>query len=276
MEFAKKSNIWIAIYLFLSIPFSIAATQYQSWLGNYLEFEARLEGEYQHFANLAIETNKKKYRSDNFFLNLSLSNAVAYNFALELELASAHTKFQKGTIDHLKVTGRYIWLDDIVGDALSLSTGISLIHPFTKSLNDISVINHGRAEAEFFCSIGKEKALETIWIQRWYGVAGIGLANEGSPWIRCDLVYESRWHEAHELRGFIHALCGLGAKSLQPNHFHGYGSIQHESLDVGIRYTYLIPYFGNISLQYSYRIYARNAPANVQALLAQCLYVFGL
>ncbi len=69
---------------------------------------------------------------------------------------------------------------------------------------------------------------------------------------------------------------GVWQSNLNPCHFHGYGSIRHRSIDLGFCYTYLLEFYGNTNLTYSYRLYAHNYPIHAHQILAQFLYTFGL
>lgn len=252
-----------------------AATEYQPWLGNSYEFEFRTSLIYESYSKLAVDSHLKPYSSDNVFLNASLSNATP-DFGVELEAVEVSTRQQKGKMDQLKLTGRYSWLDDLAGDSWSLIPGFSYRQAFKNSLKDISCFHHGLYEGEVFLSFGKEKSLDTYWHSRWWSLIGIGMAERGSLWLRFQLVYERCWWDKHRMRLFLHSLWGGGNKKLSIHHFNGYGSIRHRSVDLGLRYTYSLDYFGTASLEYSYRIYAQNFPIYTHHLLAQLLYTFGL
>src|SRR5262249_54470415 len=130
-----------------------------------------------------------------------------------------------------------------------------------------SSFHHGLYNSEFFLSIGKELPDDLLWGSRLWGVAGVGVAEKGSAWLRFRLEYEKRLRERHALRGFVHSLCGLGGKRLHKNGFQGYGPVAHRSIDLGLRYMYFIDYYGSASLQYSYRIYASNFPSRAHQVL---------
>jgi hypothetical protein len=269
-------KIWRHLTFIFLLGFCQArGTEYQPWLGNIYEFELRTALMYQDYHWLSSATHLKKFSSNDLFLKASLSNAFP-TFGLEVEATGALTRRQRGDVDQLKITGRYVWLDDVAGDALSLTTGFSLIYAFHRSLRDVSSFHHGRGEGEFFISFGKEIAQGTMWGSRWWNILGIGLADRGSPWLRWHLTYEKRWLDKHEIQLFLHTLWGFGHKRLHLEHFHGYGSIQHQSADIGLRYTYLLEYFGSASVEYSYRIHAYNFPIYVHRVLAMFLYTFGL
>lgn len=253
------------------------ATNYQPWLGNFYEFELRSSCLYQSYLWSSVDRHSKDCHANNVFLNIGLSNAYPDpTIGFELELTQACTRKQRGDIDQIKFTGRYLWQDDIAGDPLSVLTGLNYTQAFYYSLRDMSSFHHGFSNIEGFISIGKENFDESLWGSRYWGVFAIGVAERGSPWLHLNLNYEKRWWEKHEMKLFLNSLWGLGHQRLHPNHFDGYGSIQHQSIDLGFCYTYLLKFYGSASLEYAYRVYAYNFPANAHSVIAQVLYTFGL
>ena len=253
-----------------------SATEKKPWLGNVYEFEFRPSLLYQGYSHLSSGSHSERYSSNDVFLDLSLSNSFP-EIGLEAELVGAKTRHQPGNVDQIKLTGRYVWQDDIAGAPFSFVTGLSLIQAFHKSLKDVSSFHHGLSEAELFFSLGKEYSQDDKWGARWWGIFAIGAAaDRGSPWFRFDVAYDKRFYEKHELRFLMNSLWGTGHHRLRRLHFDGYGPIQHQSVDLGIRYTYLLEFFGNASLEYTYRVHARNFPEYTHRIMAQVLYTFGL
>lgn len=266
---------WISLAFFVLTCHLSEATEYQPWVGNTLEFEWRTSLLYENYSSLSSGEHLIKHSANNLFLDASLSNAFQ-DFGVELEVIAASTRRQSGNIDHFKATGRYLWQDDIAGDPFTLTTGLSLSQAFRPALEDVSSFHHGRGEAELFFSVGQEMPDEIIWDSRWWVMTALGAADRGSAWVRVQFVYEKRFQCQHEIKVFLNTLCGLGNKRLRLHDFHGYGSIRHRSVDLGLRYTYLIDYFGSASLEYAYRVYGLNFPVNTHQVLAQLLYTFGL
>jgi len=210
------------------------------------------------------------------FYDNSLALRFAESFSLELEAMAARSRKQSGCIDHLKATGRFMMMNDIIGDLFSLILGGSFIQSFVPSLHDPSSFHHGRSECECFISIGKEAASGTEWVQRGWAFGGIGFAERGVPWVRGEVAYEFKTGEQFQWRLFMTGLKGMGQKSLRLHDFNGYGSINHASADLGLRLLYEIPFFGNVSLEYARRIYARNFPCRVNQFLIRLFYLNGL
>lgn len=273
----KRRTFWVLI-LFCCFQLTILeAIDYRPWIGNYYEFEFKSSLLYQTYPFVAVDSKLKKNNGNDFFLGGSLSNAIAPNFSLEVELVGARTRKQCWGVDHLNFSGKLVLLDDIVGDPITFTTGLNLIQTFDEASKDISSFHHSHEEAEFFVAFGSETAwIEEEWAKRWWALAGIGVGNQGSPWLHGMAGYEVRICKEHELLFQLNSLWGLGKNTIKIHDFKGYGPIQHQSIDLGLRYTYLIEFFGQTSLEYSYRIFARNFPARAHQVTLSLLYTFGL
>lgn len=259
-------SLWIYCILFFC---QLHATDYLPWAGPTLEFIWKEDFRYQHY-------DYKKISSDDLFLNLSLSNAYQ-DIDVELEITQARTNKQHGTPDQLKITGRKVFLDDVLDDFATVTAGISLIQAFRPSVDDRSSFHHGYNEAEFFISIGKELTFSDNWESRAWGVVGIGTAiDRGSPWFHFESAYEKRFRDKHEFHLGFTSLIGLGNNRLKLHHFHGYGPVAHRSVDLNVKYTYLIDYFGHASLAFDQRVYAHNFPTYARSITLELMYSFGL
>lgn len=271
-------KVFCSLICFLASGLSLFATELQPWLGNVYEFEFRSSFAYQGYQKLSCGSHLRKHSSDDLFLNASLLNTLQDpSLGIELEFRDASTrKHRGGGLDQWKITGRMLFLDDIIGDPISFATGLSYAQAFRHSLKDVSCFHHGLNNVECFASIGKEFPDDVIWQSRLFAVAALGIAEKGSPWVRLHLDWEKRWQDNHEASIYLHSLFGLGGKKLKPAHFRGFGSIQHQSIDLGLHYRYLIDFYGSASLSYSYRVFARNFPYGTHQALVQILYTFGL
>lgn len=270
-------TLYSLILALCTFPFLCYGIDTKPWLGNLYEFVWDTSYLYQGYPKVAEGSSLRKYSSDDFFLSTSLSNTFSEGSAsAELEIVAANTRKQRG-IDHFSLAGRYSLLDDIAGDSVSLVTGLSLSVCTPKALKDISSFHHGRGEAELYLSLGSELERSTyLWLTRWWAVTAVGIADRGSSWLRANGAYEFRLGTFHEFRVFMDTLWGLGHHKLRVCDFDGYGNIQHQSIDLGFRYTYLIEFFGHCSFEYSYRPYSRNFPAQTHRCLFFLVYTFGL
>lgn len=279
---------FLFLFLFLFTSSICMATDLKPWFGNDYEAEIRVSVLYQNYHSIDTpDCHHQRHRScghhdnnckrseDDTFTTLSVSYPFK-RYCGEFESTGAHTRHQSARIDNFRVTGRYQWLDDIV-DPFSLVTSITLTEPLSRALHDISSFHHGHIEAEACISVGKKYgyACSKDFLFRWWNVAGIGIAEEGSVWYRGDAAMECKLGEAHLFRAFVDTLWGTGKKNLHPDHFKGYGSIRHQSVDLGIRYGYIFEGWGTLSLQYARRVYARNFPQNANLVLFEYYYPFG-
>lgn len=253
----------------------LSCVDFKPWLPDMYVFEWRNSLSYQTYPSIAKGRHIRKFSSDDCFLNTSLASSKD-EYGLELEAAEAFTRSQRGSIDNLRASLRYSILDDIAGDPISLTAGSSYIQAFNWSVKDISSFHHGKYEGELFVSIGKEHAWGEVWVNRWWTAAVIGMAEKGSPWLRLNLGYDFRIKANQECKLFVHTLWGLGSKEIHPDHFKGYGPIQHRSVDLGFRYTYLLEYVGSFSFGYAARVYAYNYPAYAHNFQIEFHYNFGL
>ncbi|HRD55367.1 MAG TPA: hypothetical protein PLC42_03115 [Parachlamydiaceae bacterium] len=268
-------NMIKKLLLLLLFPFFISATELKPWYGDYLVGESRSKVLFQQFRKVATSKGKTSYKANDFFLSQSF--AFSYDrYAAEVELVAAATRAQNFNLDHLKLTGRYQILDDIVEDPVSMVVGFSLIEAGRPALHDLSSFHHGLLELELHAAIGKEISYGEFWLKRYFALFAIGFG-QGSPWLRAECSYAQNYCELHQFEVFLASLFGLGGKSLRVASFHGYGSIRHQSVDVGLKYSYLLENVGGVlSLDYSYRIYAMNFPKNANRLCLTFFYPFGL
>jgi hypothetical protein len=159
---------------------------------------------------------------------------------------------------------RYQWLDDIIGDPVSLTTGLNLRYASWRALSDVSCPYHSTWNAEFNASVGKEWEQMAYWVTRVFAFGGVGIANHGSPWLRGIAAVQANQKDKHQYTVFAAGYFGFGRRQdIDIRHFHGYGSIHHQSVDLGIGYRYSFGIWGSLSLEYAYRVYAHAFPAHV-------------
>lgn len=260
---------------FIFLPYALSATELKPWYGNDLELESRSTLTYQNFKNVATAVNHTKYRSNDLFLNQSFAISLM-QYAAEVEMMLAATREQHFNIDHLKLTGRYQILDDIVDDPFSLVAGVSIAEVGRPALHDPASFHHGLFEVEPHVAIGKEISKGEFWLKRYFALFAIGFG-QGSPWLRADFNYAIKLCGNHEFELFIKSLFGLGGKRVRLYDFNGYGPIRHRSVDLGFKYAY---YLDNLDAyligEYSYRVFAENYPKNASRLALTFFYPFGL
>lgn len=268
--------VYLAAALSISFYY-LCATELQPWYGQMLEIDTQAAGQLQAYRSVCKNTNFVKHPACDLFFNLSAGSS--YNeFAGEFEAVASDTRYRSFGMDCIRLTARYRWMNDIVGEPISLVQGVTITQVFKPGLRNLSSFHHGGIESEFHLAAGKEFSSMQFWTSRFWSVVGIGIADMGYPWVRGDAAWEHNFCDAHQVRLFAKSLWGLGHKVLNPNHsFHGYGPIRHQLIDIGLRYSKFLEGTGiTLSIEYAYRLYARNCPAQVNSLYASLNYPFGL
>lgn len=264
--------------LFLCLPVLGWSTQLLPWYGEVYEIESRTTFGYQTYRDIDSGSRLVRHPSDDYFLHGSLSSSFGYEqvWAAEIEATVADTRHHHFNLDNIRLTGRYLLADDVLGDPLSIVVGITGTQAIAISVNDISSFHHGKLEGEFHLSLGRETVFEEDCLSRWWLLAAIGTADVGWPWLRGMATLEWRLGKQSEFSLFAHWLQGFGSHRLKTHEFHGYGNIRHHSLDIGFRYIYEIDCFGSFYIEYINRPYACNFPAHVNIIKLNLFYPFGL
>ena len=265
-------QFFAALLTLLTVSTITFATERMPWFERDLIIPLRASYIYQTYPYVQASHGHFGHEAHDSFLPLSAS--IAYqDINAELELVFADTRRQHTTLDCIRLTGLYRIWNDIIGDPLSVVAGVTLTKAFSHSVKDPSSFHHGRIEAEFLVSAGRETSVEALWSTRWWGVLGLGIADHGSPWIRGELAWEKNWCDQQQLRLFVNTLWGLGRDNLHPcHHFHGYGPLNHQSIDLGARYSYVFESGLTLSAGFTRRIYARNFPVRANIVTLSLMY----
>ena len=266
-------NFLSLICIFLQTD--IHATDLKPWFAKHLQVQGLVDYRYQTYSSLDAPQASKKYSSDDSFVDASLI-FVRDPFSLQVEAQFADTRKRNFDWDHVGLTARYLILDDNIGDPFSLSSGLTLSRAWREAVNDISSFHHGQNEAFFHLAIGRQKVLENEWICRAWSVLGLGTADRWTPWIVADAAYE--WiNPCSSLRYklFVNTLWGCGNHKLRVEDFGGYSKINHQSIDLGLGITKQFDYYGTLSFNYSYRVYAHNYPNRASNFVVSYNYPFG-
>lgn len=259
----------------LCLPLIGFATDLKPWYARYLEIQPKATYLFQTYKTIDTGHGTIHQSSDDQFLHLSVLGAYD-RWCAEIETTFAATRHRSFGFCDARLTGRYQWLDDVVGDPVSLVTGLTVVQSCKIAVHDISCFYHGDFETEIHVAAGKEVACEQFWTSRVWGVLGLGVADVGSPWIRGNFAWEYNWCDLHEVEIGAYTLWGLGGDSLNVNHFRGYGPIKHYSIDVGLNYHMTLECGGVLGIGYYHRLFARNCPKHVNILELSYLYPFGL
>jgi hypothetical protein len=247
-------------YISLLVLFATAyATELAPWFTPPLEFQGRTTCLYQRVKSVHSPLGTFNAPSNNASMHLSLGLTPWPSWNMETELFLTHTSTVDLGFEAALFTLRHAWFDDIAGDAVSLVTGATLSFPSRPFLHNLSFPYHGHVNAEFHAALGKEWARCQDWIFHLWGLAGFGIANRGSPWLHSLAIMEGKTSARTTTGLFADAVFGLGKDDLLPQlPFLGYASIAHRNIDLGVFFTYCIPYFGTLSLLGWYSLHTHN------------------
>jgi len=269
---SRVLGVLFSISFSLYLSENALATDYKPWYGRVLEIDTSVDVFMQAFSHVDTNCGSGKRLEFDTFVDLDASLAVWDGIAAELEVILAETRQHSFDMDAVRLTGRYQWFNDIVGDPVSLSTGLTLSTIFPPVRRNIATFDHGGCAAEAHVAIGKEVSCMQYWTSRAWGVVGMGIADVGSPWIRGNLAWEHNWYDRHVIEIFSDSIWGLGNNHMNLYNFHGYGSVDYQAVDVGTRYSFQFDNGLVLSAGYGCRVYARNCPSNVNFIILKVFY----
>ncbi len=262
--------------LFL-MPLSLFGLEIQPWFCNTWEFTFTPSYTYGRFHSVQNGDPQLKKSFNENLLTFDLEVSPSPNWDMDADVEFADTTVQSMALRSGAMQVRYLWLDDVIGDPVSLTTGISARGVASRSLKDISCPYHFHANFEANTSIGKEWDHGFDWHMRLYGFGAIGAANRGYPWVRAFATFEGNIHSTHRLGIFAETYIGFGNQAhVHTNHFNGYADIRHRNIDTGIKYTYVFEIWGHLSFAYTRRVYARSFPENVNFFTVSYMLPFSL
>ncbi len=249
--------------LFL-LPISLFALEIEPWFGDVWEFTFTPSYTYGRFHHVQNGDPQLKGAFNENLLTFAIAVPPSPDWELGGEVEFADTTRQSMGLRSGAFQVRYLWLDDILGDPVALTTGISARGVSVHSLKDISCPYHSHANFELNTSIGREWDHGFDWRLRFYGLGAFGIGNVGHPWTRAFATLEGNIHCTHRLGIFTEGYFGFGPRAeVNTNHFDGYASIRHRNIDLGVQYTYVFEIWGQLSFAYTRCLYARSFPENV-------------
>ncbi|HRW58958.1 MAG TPA: hypothetical protein P5048_05030 [Chlamydiales bacterium] len=246
------------------VPFMLFSLEEQPWFGNVYEFFLLSEYSYSRFKEIdrASPQLTKPQNVHNLYFDLAFSPSSAWNMDLELQCFA--TPFQDFNFSTTAFQLRYLWKDDVIGDPVSFSTGASLRIVTDQTVKDPDTLMHGEVEFEVNAAMGKEFDFKQAWRQRIWLYGALGQANKGRLFLKGVLSLEGNIHEKHKWALFARANRGYGTeRTIDPNHFSGYGKVHYKKVDLGIRYGYRIESVGTLRLEYQRRILNVLTPKDV-------------
>lgn len=242
------------------------------------QFEIRSSATYSFRSCTSIASKNASFREklQGSFFDFKASIPII-DWSLGTKLLFANTTKRKFGIDHFRSDVRYQIMDDTAGfNAFSLVVGSSIAFASKAALNDPISFHHGRLENEYSLSIGKELESGQFWSSRLWGAFILGIADVGSPWAKSVLAFEKNDSDSKKIGIYLLGLTGFGKNRFSKKHFHGYGPINHKSLDLSVRYTHALESNGELYFEYTRRLYAYNFPKNFNSFSFSFIYPFGI
>lgn len=263
--------------LFLLLPILGASLEMQPWFGDCLEFHFLGSYAYSFFdqVNKGVPQLSSTFQSNVASLGLDFSPTPEWSVDTELQLAD--TTKQKFNFRSVALQARYLWLDDIVGDRISLATGANARFTNTDSLRDVSCPSHANFDFELNFAFGKEFDVSDYWAWRFWGYGAIGQANQGSLWVRGIFALEANYDDQHKFAFLAEGVNGYGRHTtVFIDDFDGYARIRQKSIDVGARYGYRLGVYGTLRFSYLRRVLAKSCPEQVNQFIFSYLLPFSL
>ncbi len=263
-----RQLVWIFIFIQ-----SLGATVYEPWYGQNLQLVSRFTELIQHYDKFNIQGRNKEFKGYNSIGNFSLSLPYA-RISGEAELWAIDTRQRNFCIDSLRLTGRYMWLDEAIGNEVNVTTGISVTQTFGKAVKDIALYHHGKIAIDTHIAIGKEFEWSEWGSTRTWGVFGIGKADTNPSWIWSELAWEYRSAFGNFYRLFAQYRHGFGEH--HHRHFHTLWKLNYRYLDLGLRYIHRFDNWSELSLAYARRCCVKNGLTGMNIFMLQFLYPFGI
>lgn len=252
----------------LTLSTTCFALEEKPWFGDSFELYFDATYDYNFFRKVDRATPQLSNTFNTHVLKGGLDVTAIETWNWEAELEFADTTPISWGYRSFALQIRKLWLDDICGDCVSLTTGLSYRDASSRMRKALSTPYHSRANFELNTSAGKEWSSGCYWFFRTYGNFAIGQGTSGSPWLRGDLYFLWNWQNQHQVRLYLESYWGLGKRITVPtNPFSGWDNIRHQSIDLGASYRLLFSCYGSLQFDYMYRIYARSYPEHVNLFL---------
>lgn len=261
--------------LFLLLPFFGSTLEVQPWFGDCLEFHFLGSYAYSYFNKVqkGVPQLTSTFQSNVVYLGLDFSPTPEWSIDTDLQLAD--TTQENFNFRSVALQARYLWLDDIIGDRVSLTTGGNARFTNTASLRDVSCPYHAHFDFELNVSLGKEFDVSDSWAWRLWGFGCVGHGTQGSPWVRGIVAVETNHNDQHKLAFLAEGTNGYGRHTtVLIDDFDGYGKIRQKSIDLAIRYGYRIGVWGTLRFEYMRRVLAKSCPEQVNSFIFSYLLPF--
>lgn len=256
----KRSIAFLAAIL----PLSCAALEVAPWFGEVWDFNLYSDYTYYRFSHVQDGHPAVKHPWNNQLLTFALEVPPKNYYDLEIEIEFAETPKQSWGFRSFAGQFRFLFLDDVAGDPVSLMAGVNIRGVSHHALRDVSCPYHSDVNFELNGAIGKEWSQMQYWRLRTFAFLGAGIANHGSLWLRALAACEGNHLDRHRYKVFVNSYWGFGPnRAVNIDHFHGYAKIHHQSIDLGAGYSYVFDLWGSLGFTYAFRVYAHSFPEYV-------------
>lgn len=266
-----------AWFLSLLFPLSCVCIEAQPWFGDVYQFHFLGSYAYSRFSSVqgAIPPLESSFNANALYFGFDFSPSPVWSVDWDLQFAD--TTAMSFNFRSLALQGRYSWLDDIIGDPISLVTGASIRFTSSKALRDVSCPSHGNVDFELNFALGKEWEAANSWLFRAWAYGAVGHANRGAPWVRAIAAIETNIEDHHKIAIYGEGVNGYGRHThIDLDHFYGYAKVREKAIDVGIRYGYRMDVWGTLRLEYVRRVLAKSAPQRVNTWIVGYLLPFSI
>jgi hypothetical protein len=253
----------------------LGAEDLKPWFDRDLELHTNFSFAHQRYTEIDSDGETFPFVSKDEFYDMGVHSSCG-PYALELSTGLARSWARSLSLDYVSEIIRYQLSSEDIGDLVSSTVGLLLSQIPTISLHDPSVIHHGNFEGELHLAVGREKFLRRDWDTRCYLFFGAGVGDHGSPWIRSFIDVEKKCWLYQTVSARLSWERGLGSKILLPYNFNGYGPLAYRLVDLNAGYRVVLNPDSSLKIDYTLRLYAHNAPKNLNRFQITYNYSFGL
>ncbi len=251
----------------LCFSVKLFSLQEAPWLGDVYGFELYTDFAYSQYSKISHAIKQPSYAYNNYVNDLSFIFTPSEKIDLEAAVNMARTPHQTYGFRSAALQARCLFLDDIAGDPVTITAALNTRAVGGRATRDVSSPYASYWNGEASISVGKEFTKDQNWKTRGYLFGSVGLANHGSFWNRYRVSFEARILKNQTLEAFSVGYFGYGSeKSVDIEHFKGWGFIHHRSIDIGAKYSYLIDLWGDLSVSYACRVWAYSYPEREQTV----------
>lgn len=262
-------------WLFALLPILGSSLEVQPWFGDCLEFHFLGSYAYSYFDKVQKGVPPLDYTFHSHVGYAGLDFSPTPEWSIDTDLQVADTSKEDFNFRSIALQARYLWLDDIIGDRVSLATGANVRFTNTASLRDVSCPYHANFDFELNFAMGKEFDISDSWAWRLWGYGALGQANRGSPWVRGILAIETNYNDQHKFGFLAEGSNGYGRHTtVLINDFDGYAKIRQKSIDLAFRYGYRVGVWGTLRFEYMRRVLAKSCPEQVNSFIFSYLLPF--